>query len=61
MVGRYPEIKDHIRGNPVSMMRPTALQPYQTEKAKAWSDDEMNAIRDSMLEGEWKIRREALE
>jgi len=45
---KYPEIKDHIRNNPVSMARPTAPQPYQTEKTKAWTDDEMNTILDQI-------------
>jgi integrase len=45
---KYPEIKDHIRNNPVSMARPTAPRPYQTEKTKAWTDDEMNAILDQI-------------
>jgi site-specific recombinase XerD len=45
---KYPEIKDHIRSNPVSIMRPTAPRPYQTEKTKAWTDDEMNAILDQV-------------
>jgi len=49
---KYPEIKDHIRSNPVSMTRPKAPQPYQTKKTKAWTDDEMNAILD-------RIRAEA--
>jgi integrase len=45
---KYPEIKEHIRNNPVSMARPTAPRPYQTEKTKAWTDDEMNAILDQI-------------
>ena len=45
---KYPEIKDHIPGNPLSMTRPTAPRPYQTEKTKAWTDDEMNAILDAI-------------
>src|SRR5574341_524105 len=45
---KYPEIKDHILSNPVSIMRPTAPRPYQTEKTKAWTDDEMNAILDQV-------------
>src|SRR5262245_4278590 len=45
---RYPEIKDHLRGNPVSMVRPSAPRPYQTEKTKAWTDEEMNAILDAI-------------
>lgn len=44
----HPEIKDHIPSNPVSIMRPTAPRPYQTEKTKAWTDDEMNAILDQV-------------
>jgi integrase len=45
---KYPEIKDHIRNNPVSMARPAAPRPYQTEKTKAWTDEEMNAILDQI-------------
>src|SRR4030095_5168494 len=45
---QYPGIKDHIHNNPVSMTRPTAPRPYQTEKTKAWTDDQMNAILDSI-------------
>src|SRR5262245_2527980 len=45
---KYPEIKDYIRNNPVSMARPTAPRPYQTEKTRAWTDEEMNAILDSI-------------
>jgi len=45
---KYPGIKDHIHNNPVSMVRPTAPRPNQTEKTKAWTDDEMNAILDSI-------------
>src|SRR4030095_9400362 len=41
-------IKDHIHNNPVSMTRPTAPRPYQTEKTRAWTDEEMNAILDSI-------------
>jgi integrase len=44
----HPEIKDHIRGNPVSLGRPSAPRPYQAEKTKAWTDDEMNAILDAI-------------
>jgi integrase len=45
---KYPEIKDHIYNNPVSMTRPTAPRPYQTEKTRAWTDEEMNAVLDSI-------------
>jgi integrase len=45
---RYPEIKDLIRGNPVEMVRPSAPRPYQTEKTKAWTDEELNAILDAI-------------
>jgi len=45
---KHPGIKDHIPGNPVSLGRPTAPRPYQTEKTKAWTDDEMNAILDAI-------------
>src|SRR5262245_62102900 len=45
---KYPEVKDHIRGNPVAMVRPSAPRPYQTETPKAWTDEEMNAILDAI-------------
>ena len=45
---RYPGIKDHIPGNPVSLGRPKVPRPHQTEKTKAWTDDEMNAILDAI-------------
>jgi len=45
---KYPGIKDHIHNNPVSIVRPTAPRPYQTEKTRAWTDEEMNAILDSI-------------
>ncbi len=47
---KHPEIKDHIRGNPVSLGRPKAPRPYQTEKTKAWTDGEMNAILDAITD-----------
>jgi integrase len=43
---RHPEVKDLIRSNPVSVGRPKAPRPYQTDKTKAWTDEEMNAILD---------------
>ncbi len=43
---KYPELKDYIPANPVSLTRPAAPRPYQTEKTKAWLDEEMNAILD---------------
>ncbi len=48
---KYPEVKDHIRGNPVAMVSPSAPRPYQTEKTKAWTDEEMNAILDAIAAG----------
>lgn len=47
---KYPEIRDHIHNNPVAMSRPTAPRPYQTEKTKAWTDGEMNAILDAIAD-----------
>jgi integrase len=47
---KYPEIKDHIRNNPISMARPTPPRPYQTGKTKAWTDGEMNAILDAIAD-----------
>jgi integrase len=45
-LGKYPGLSEHIAANPVTIARPTAPRPYQTEKTKAWTDDEMNAILD---------------
>jgi integrase len=42
----HPGIKELIRSNPVSVGRPKAPRPYQTDKTKAWTDEEMNAILD---------------
>jgi integrase len=42
----HPGIKDLIRNNPVSVGRPKAPRPYGTDKTKAWTDEEMNAILD---------------
>ncbi|HKX30792.1 MAG TPA: tyrosine-type recombinase/integrase [Blastocatellia bacterium] len=44
----HPGIKEHIPHNPVSLGRPKAPRPYQTEKTKAWTDDEMNSILDAI-------------
>jgi integrase len=49
-LGKYPGLSDHLPGNPVSLARPAAPRPYQTEKTKAWTDDEMNAILDAIAD-----------
>jgi integrase len=48
-LGKYPGLSDHVLPNPVMVVRPSAPRPYQTEKTKAWSDEEMNAILDSIV------------
>ncbi|MGH9838448.1 MAG: tyrosine-type recombinase/integrase [Blastocatellia bacterium] len=47
---KYPGLRDHVPINPVTMARPAAPRPYQTEKTKAWTDDEMNAILDAIAD-----------
>lgn len=37
-------LKDLIHDNPVNLARPTAPRPYDSDKAKALSDDEMNHL-----------------
>lgn len=39
-----PQFRDIIRANPVEMVRPKAPQPYQTEKARALSDEHARAL-----------------
>jgi len=34
----------HLRSNPVTLARPKAPRPYQTEKTKAWTDEELRSI-----------------
>lgn len=49
-LGNHPELRARLRGNPVSLARPHSPQPYQTEKTRAWTDDEMNAILAAIAE-----------
>lgn len=46
----HPQLREQIGANPVTLVRPAAPRPYQTEKTKAWTDAEMNAILD-VIEG----------
>src|SRR5215207_4907676 len=39
-----PEVGRHIRRNPARLARPKAPKPYQTESAKALSDEEVGAL-----------------
>lgn len=41
---RDPRVGTTVRANPVTLARPRAPRPYQTEKTKAWSDEELRAI-----------------
>ncbi len=34
----------YLRSNPVTLARPKAPRPYQTEKTKAWTDEELRSI-----------------
>lgn len=43
---RYPGLSEQIKVNPVDPVRPKAPHPYQTEKTRAWSDKQVNAILD---------------
>ena len=42
----HPGLREQIQANPVEPVRPKAPHPYQTEKTKAWSDEQMNSILD---------------
>lgn len=42
----HPQLREQISANPVTLVRPAAPRPYQTEKTKAWTDAEMNDILD---------------
>jgi integrase len=42
----HPQLRAQINANPVTLVRPAAPRPYQTEKTKAWTDAEMNALLD---------------
>lgn len=42
----HPQLREQISANPVTLIRPSAPRPYQTEKTKAWTDAEMNDILD---------------
>jgi site-specific recombinase XerD len=39
-----PEIGQHVRRNPARLARPRAPKPYQTERVKALSDEEVGAL-----------------
>lgn len=41
---RDQQIGAHIRANPVALVRPRAPRPYQTDKTKAWTDEELQSI-----------------
>ena len=43
-LANHPELRAHLRGNPVALARPHSPLPYQTAKTRAWTDDEMNAL-----------------
>jgi site-specific recombinase XerD len=45
---RDPEIGQHIGGNPARLARPKAPKPYQTESVKAMSDEEVQALVESV-------------
>lgn len=51
-----PEVGQHIRRNPARLARPRAPKPYQTESAKALSDEEVGtlvaAVRRRALSGD---------
>ena len=46
----HPQLREQISANPVTLVRPSAPRPYQTEKTKAWTDAEMNDLLD-VIEG----------
>jgi integrase len=41
---RDPVLREHIRNNPARLALPKAPKAYQTESAKAWTDEELQAI-----------------
>lgn len=47
---KHPELREQIRANPADPVRPKAPRPYQTEKTKAWTDGQMNAILSAIAE-----------
>ena len=57
-----PEIGQHIRRNPARLARPKAPKPYQTERVKAMSDEEVQAlvgvVRRRALEGDLVGKRD---
>lgn len=46
----HPGLREQIRANPADPVRPKAPRPYQTEKTKAWTDGQMNAILSAIAE-----------
>jgi integrase len=44
-MARDPELGGHIQKNPVNLARPKAPKAYQTESAKALSDDQIEKLR----------------
>lgn len=46
----HPGLREQIRANPADPVRPKAPRPYQTEKTKAWTDGQMNAILGAIAE-----------
>jgi integrase len=47
---KHPDLREQIRANPADIVRPKAPRPYQTEKTKAWTDGQMNAILSAIAE-----------
>lgn len=47
---KHPGLREQIVANPSDPVRPKAPRPYQTEKTKAWTDGQMNAILGAIAE-----------
>jgi integrase len=41
---RDPALREHIKNNPARLALPKAPKAYQTERVKAWTDEELQAI-----------------
>lgn len=47
---KHADLREQIRTNPAELVRPKAPRPYQTEKTKAWTDGQMNALLGAIAE-----------
>jgi len=47
---RDPDIRKYIHHNPAALSRPKAPKPYQTESTKSWTDEELQALVETVSE-----------